>query len=141
MSGDLAMFVSERLAEDLKVADGVVFACRDSRQPWPPEQAPGRGGPALTEYLRHFSEQRSLRQFSALREILAYHTEVQAWPWPPADGDEAVQEAMGIVLRHLATIWSDHPDFRPEWKPQDSRESRQAAQNPAVRAGAPASGE
>lgn len=117
MSDDLSAFVSERLAEDLKVANKVLFACRDSSQPWPPEQAPGRGGPALTEYLRHFSEQRALRQFTALRAILGHHIEVRGWSWPPADGDEAVQDALSIVVRNIATIWSDHPDYRDEWKP------------------------
>jgi hypothetical protein len=111
---DLSEFVAARLDEDERAADAVVFACRDSRQPWPPEQAPGRGGPALTAYLEHFSEDRAVRDVAAKRAILAEYTAVRRLQELTRTEKDGYRD---WVLCHLAAVWSDHPDYRPEWKP------------------------
>jgi hypothetical protein len=51
------------------------------------------------------------RDVAAKRAILAYHAEVQSWSYPPGDGDEAVQDALGVVVRDLAAAWSGHADY------------------------------
>lgn len=61
---------------------------------------------------------RVLREVEAGRAILARHVAVQAWSYPPGDGDEAVQGELDTVIRHLIAAWSDHPDYRQEWKPR-----------------------
>jgi hypothetical protein len=58
---------------------------------------------------------RVLREAAAKRAILAGHIEVQAWSYPPGDGDEAVQDELDMAIRHLAAIYADHPDYRQEW--------------------------
>lgn len=55
--------------------------------------------------------------------------------------DAQTEEDLWEAIRNLAAVYGDHPDYRQEWAPQLSRESRHAAQNSAVSAGAPASGE
>jgi cytidylate kinase len=54
---------------------------------------------------------RLFREIAAKRAILARHLEVQAWSYPPGDGDEAVQDELARLVRLLATVYSDHPDY------------------------------
>ena len=127
----LTAFLQARIEEDAHVARAVVSACRDVRHEWPPEQAPGRGGPALTEFLRHFSESRMLREVEAKRAILAEHP-LTRHVIPP--GYRLVGEGFGCELCHdwdgvtegrgycgtllaAVAVYSGHPDYRQEWKP------------------------
>ncbi len=111
---DLIVFLTARLDEDEAAADTVLFACRDSRQPWPPEQAPGRGGPALTAFLRHFSENRMLREVEAKRKIvrrcMAGMDELDVYP----NGLLTPRALLSRqTLMDLAAVYSDHPDYWP----------------------------
>lgn len=131
MADGIAGFIASRLDEDQRAADAVLFACRDSRQPWPPEQAPGRGGPALTAYLKHFSENRALRDLAAKRAILELHKLVYT-DFIDRDGEDRTSgdcdecDTGGFAdnwpcttLRHLAAIWNSHADYRAEWAPAE----------------------
>jgi hypothetical protein len=126
---DLSEFVAARLDEDERAANGVLFACRDSRQPWPPEQAPGRGGPALTAYLEHFGEDRAIRDVAVKRAILDEHSPTDwtvygkhACSRCRLSDDEAIPDGHHWMLWPcptacaVASTWSDHPDYQPEWK-------------------------
>lgn len=61
---------------------------------------------------------RTLREVEAKRDILRRHgpagdpvsclwcsEDYRPYPWPCPD------------VRSIAAVWSDHPDYRPEWKP------------------------
>lgn len=131
----LIAFANARLDEDEAVAVAVVTACRDSREPWPPEQASGHGGPVLTGYLRHFTEGRALREVAAKRAIIAMYARtreiadrveacgVPAWELSPSDlrdwGDAKRElAALEPVVRELVAVWDGHPAYDQEdWKP------------------------
>lgn len=66
----LADWLTVQVDKDQAMAQAVLTSCRDTRLPWPPEQASGHGGPVLTAYLRHFSENRQLREVAAKRALL-----------------------------------------------------------------------
>jgi hypothetical protein len=111
---DPVAFLAARLDEDEALANGVINLCRDARYPWPPEQSPGRGGPALTYYLRHFSEHRQLREVAAKRLMLRGHEGVHRCDWGEHRGGN-----FGIcqLVQVLVLPYSDHPDYDQEWKP------------------------
>jgi len=98
-------FVRARLAEDKEIAWAALTVCRDSRLPWPPEQPPGNGGPALTEYLRRFWLARALRQAEATGALLdAYEASVRSvGPYLSVSLLRLVQAA--------AAVWAGHPDY------------------------------
>src|SRR5260221_528324 len=72
--------------------------------------------PSKATFIRRHDPVRVLREVDAKRKILAEHVAAQAWSYPPGDGDEALQEALDSVVRHLAAIWGDHEDYDPAWK-------------------------
>lgn len=88
MASDLAEFVHARLAEDAERARTL----------------------------------HALREVEAKRAILAEHK-----PYEIVDGYPVCGRCMRLddrwrflpapcpTLRHLAAVWSDHPDFQPEW--------------------------
>ena len=67
------------------------------------------------------------RDISAKREILAMWLEGDGYDLPAGvhEGrddperlrDEGIKDTLESVVRQLATEFSDHPDYRPEWKP------------------------
>ena len=130
MSDAVAMFVAVRLEEDEAVAR---LAAREGGT-WhqeEPERYPGSivsmGGQVVYDegapdeyqapFIARHDPARVLREVQAKRAILARHAQARAWSYPPGDGDESVQAELEVAIRHLATIWSDHPDYRDEWKP------------------------
>ena len=103
MTDDLAAFISARLDEDQRAADGLYFAARI------PDRRPdftGCGGPAAEAYWERFEPARILREAAAMRAILAQ------WQASPPESP-----VLTHALYELAAIWSDHPDYRPGWKP------------------------
>ena len=87
---------------------------------------PRIGGGADTEGVaRHVARHdpaRALREVAAKRAIVAEHERDQS-TMSPDMGDDVLQARIvtlgrtGSVLRHLASAWSDHPDYRAEWAP------------------------
>lgn len=108
---DLVKFLFDRLNEDARLARAVQSACRDTRAPWPPEMPAGYGGPVLTEFLKHFSEGRMLREAEAGFRLLAAYDEAVNGP----AADLGVADALENVIRDRAAVYSDHPDYRQEW--------------------------
>jgi len=121
-------FIEARLAEDesaaRKAADFPYDAPSDA--PWVSMQLRVRRGVAMTsdEHFARHDPARALRQVERDRKVLARHHKqgiaemvmigggetcvgcgVQNGPraWPCAE------------VRDLAAIWSDHPDYQPEW--------------------------
>lgn len=89
-------------------------------------------GTSMTDMRVSEPESRALREVEAKRAILDAH--------PTADGLSPYERSCGIgmsfgcgtchqddgiicgygwcpTLRALASVWSDHPDYRQEWKP------------------------
>lgn len=119
MDGDLAAFLAARLDEDeaaAKAAWGVEWDWRYVAEPFGE-----RPSIAHTVHIARHDPARVLREVAAKRAILARYATVQAWSYPPGDGDEAVQDELGEVTRSLAAVYSDHPGYREEWKPTPAR--------------------
>lgn len=99
-------FIEARLAEDesaaRKAADFPYDAPSDA--PWVSMQLRVRRGVAMTsdEHFARHDPARVLRQVAATRVALSWYLD-----------DDAV--VMGPTIRAIAAIWSDHPDYRPEW--------------------------
>ena len=93
MSDGLAAFYAARLDEDATLA--AVAAKYDAR----------------------FDPARVLREVEAGRAILARYAEVQSWPYPPADGDDAIRDELDLILRIKAAVHDSHPDYDEAWKP------------------------
>ena len=63
-------------------------------------------------------ETRVLREVAAGRAILAEYGRIaeSARRYPNA-ANAAALIAMQTAVRHLVAVYSDHPDYRQEWKP------------------------
>lgn len=109
---DLAAFISARLSEDEAMAKAA------QPGPWSIETA------------------RVLREVTAKRDVLVIHhlqiIRQEATPFNPYTGEpnepayDGNCETCGWfspghggcpTLRAIAAVWSDHPDYRPEWAP------------------------
>ena len=99
VANDLVAFLRARLDEDERWA-------QDSASPLYSDGEPGTPGHSA----------RALREVAAKRAILGLHARavICQGDWHE-DGQEQLAED---VLRQLATVYSDHPDYRPEWAPQ-----------------------
>lgn len=71
-------------------------------------------------HIAHHNPARVLRQCAALRQTIEalatipdLEASLEAEFGSPRKADEIA--AAGPDLGHIAAIWSDHPDFRPEW--------------------------
>ncbi|MBF6374481.1 DUF6221 family protein [Nocardia farcinica] len=104
-------FIEARLAEDesaaRKAADFPYDAPSDA--PWVSMQLRVRRGVAMTsdEHIARHDPARVLRQVAALRATLE-HVERMVSPSQQIEAEED-------VLYPIAAIWSDHPDYQPEW--------------------------
>jgi len=121
---DLAAFLAARLDEDDRIAKGLMGATRFmGGEP----DFTGQGGPAASAFWQHFASYRMVTEVAAKRAILARHQprplgqwqvcgacctvecfefsadELSSAPWPCAD------------VRHLAAVYSCHPDYDPAW--------------------------
>jgi len=108
MTGDLAAFLAARLDED-EAAVSVFFG-------------------------RDFGPSRPSREIDAKRAILAEHVSTEDLGAPiPAVCNRCTTDAIQIrfispteclpwpcpTVRALAAVYSDHPDYRQEWAPQE----------------------
>lgn len=89
----------------------------------------GAPGPEQAAHIARHDPARALREVAAKRELITFAPENAAaidGEW--GDGHEAAEIAAGLCADHgmeaaneilgpLAAVWSDHPDYRPEWKP------------------------
>lgn len=71
---------------------------------------------ADARFIARHDPARALREIAAKRRLLAKHAPVidgtqSTWTW--FEGSESESES---VLTILASVWSDHPDFREEWR-------------------------
>jgi len=64
------------------------------------------------EHITRHDPARALREVAAKRIIVRGIT--AALPLLPY-GDPAYQDALLHILRTMAAVWSDHPDYRAEW--------------------------
>ena len=64
---------------------------------------------------------RALREVAAGRAIIERYKHAAAAPPPNANftagQDDGYRQACADAIRDLAAVWSDHPDYRQEWKP------------------------
>ena len=122
---DLTAFLNARLDEDeaaAKAAWGVEWDWRYVAQPFGE-----RPSIAHTVHIARHDPARVLREVEAKRAILDRHMPHQpafgglACDWCSEDVDDRPQIAKERWpcpdVRSIATVWSDHPDYRPEWKP------------------------
>jgi hypothetical protein len=95
---------------------------------WPDERRPA------VEHIARHDPARTLREVAAKREILEWHYR----SLPPMDAPEGLEICIGEEgdgdtwematpwpcpqIRALAAIWSDNPDYQPEWKPLTAAE-------------------
>jgi Family of unknown function (DUF6221) len=129
MSSDLAAFLAARLDEDEAMirrnADhrGLADGFPDYRTYDGPDQE------AADEYIEHFGPGRTLREFEAKQVIMRWHYR----GLPPEGAPEGLEICAGEEgdgdtwqmatpwpcpqIRALAAVYSDHPDYRAEWKP------------------------
>ena len=112
---DLVSFLTARLDEDEKIAS--VLA--GDKWGWPQPQ------PGFADHVARHSPARVLREVEAKRAIVALHE-----PLPSSYGEPSVcpscwpQPWIGThplapcpTMRNLAAVYSDHPDYDPEWSP------------------------
>ena len=112
---DLTDFLLARIAED----EAVAIATRDSHDPldWEPgEWMDGPcDGPSGYQVVI-VDPARVLAECEAKRRIVAdFLYESKGRDTIPAR--TPVAGALRVVLLNLATVYADHPDYRPEWRP------------------------
>lgn len=67
------------------------------------------------EHIAAHDPARVLRQVAAMRAVVDWHDMDVAHNRGYAPDTEG--GTLLVVLAHLATIWQDHPDYRPGWAP------------------------
>jgi hypothetical protein len=118
---ELIEFLKARLDEDERAARGLAGATTfvGGRPDFY-----GCGGPAAEAYWEHFPPHRELREVEAKRRIVDdYRIAVGAvsratGPELDSPGYRAMRagrDAFRSACVSLAAVYSDHPDFQPEW--------------------------
>jgi hypothetical protein len=119
----LSEFLAARLDEDEYHAN---VAQLRAKSPWSTSETPEAGPPGavslydaaddnfaiirgsyLADYLKRLDPARVLREVEAKRAVLA-----DRWGGPDH------QDMWEHVVQLLATVWRDHPDYDPSWKPE-----------------------
>lgn len=83
---------------------------------------------AVAGHMASHDPRRVLREVEAKRRILADYENQYGYDLPEgvAEGrdpdermrDQASSDALGIVAADLAAVYSDHPDYNPDWSEQ-----------------------
>lgn len=89
-------------------------AAGDDNSPW---CADGRELPEPAEVRVVWDPARVLREVAAKRAISAVHAAVPLLRFDAASCRQCRLPCPCPTLRNLASIWTDHPDCRDEWKP------------------------
>jgi hypothetical protein len=120
MSDDLIAFLTGRLDEDERVADGLAGATRFiGGSP----DFYGQGGPAADAYWERFTPARVLREVEAKRKHLASYEHVAAACRnlrSVVDEDHplaACRDVARFAVMTDAAVYRDHPDYLQEWAP------------------------
>ncbi len=122
MAGDLVKFLRERLDEDEAAAKLVESV-------WPGETitrvlaAPERYAlmqhdvsPTRAAHITRHDPVRVLREVAAKRAIVADYENTDGDS--PRDRERGRWDRSHAAVRHLAAVYSHHPDYRPEWAPK-----------------------
>jgi hypothetical protein len=77
--------------------------------------------PPFEIHARRHDPARVLREVAAGRAIIERYKRAAAAPPPNANftagQDDGYRQACADAIRDLAAVWSDHPDYREEWRP------------------------
>lgn len=65
----------------------------------------------LPMHIAHFDPARVLAECEAKRRIV----EARRGPLPVSD--DCYYDGLDVAIYHLASVYADHPDFNPEWRP------------------------
>ena len=122
---DLAEFVAARLDEDEAAAKAVTFRSRFEADGHHVHSPGGLGSPPMpladvidAETAAHIARHdpaRVLREVAVMRAILEHCARADGDS--PRDRERGRWDSSNETMRILGTIWHDHPDYRPEWKP------------------------
>jgi Family of unknown function (DUF6221) len=131
MIDGLVAFLRARLDEDEAAANAgarrVGMPWRVDPEPWDGDtgiiddlgRVGSTGGRYAAEHIVRHDPARALREIQAMRAIAALYDcasvelsdspdDPKVWGWA---------RAAHVAAHDIATIWSGHPDYRPEWKP------------------------
>ena len=116
---DLVAFLKARLDEDEAAANaawGVEWDWRYIAQPFGE-----RPSIAHTVHIARHDPARVLREVEAKRAMIARYERAAALPASVVSfthgQDDGYAQACADAIRDAAAVWSDHPDYRQEWKP------------------------
>jgi len=130
MTGELAVFVAARLAEDEAVAkdaapspwrwvdpggryrSAMVSGSWYAQHGWHIVAAVGGSGPDAGDaaHIARHDPARVLREVAATRAVLAaYEASVRSL-------GPGLSVSLWRLVQAAAEVWSDHPDYRQEWK-------------------------
>lgn len=110
---DLIAFYAARLDEEERLADAATHAGLGI------DIGPGgkavSDDPDVQDHFATWNPSRVRREVEAKRAIVAEFQKVDKPedPWH-ADADATFWS----VIKHMASAYSDHPDYRPEWAPE-----------------------
>jgi Family of unknown function (DUF6221) len=122
---ELAAFLKARLDEDEIRARAALGEWDDEAARYEWEDLPADS----YVHARNHDPARVLREAEAKGAILADYQVAAQSPYDLPEGvhdgrddserlaDEAIMDTMEAVVRALATVYSDHPDYQKEWAP------------------------
>jgi hypothetical protein len=123
VNDDLIAFLYARLDEDEAAARAWLPRVRlEGSSSWCDEVDESDLGPYSIEHARLHDPARVLREVEAGRAMVEkyergrrlWNPDTKNWFSPAA---AMFGSDMEWLIRTLAAAWSDHPDYRPEWKP------------------------
>jgi alkanesulfonate monooxygenase SsuD/methylene tetrahydromethanopterin reductase-like flavin-dependent oxidoreductase (luciferase family) len=126
---ELIAFITARLDEDEASAKAVAFRSRFTAMGNSVQSPGGRGNPPMpiadvidpetASHIARHDPARVLREVAAKRAILARYEDCLARMEDPdyshVTARDQAREYEDFVLPNLATVWSNHPDYRQEW--------------------------
>ena len=121
---DLTAFISARLDEDEAIAkaaanrhwltdDNIITLHPehdgDGYMSWPTR--------ADAQHAASHDPARVLREVAAKRAVVGAYAKADEWVNVSAGATAGyARQIMDETLRHVAAVWSDHPDYKPEWR-------------------------